>query len=445
MPDNINLEENMGPGDAVVTYFNVISTHGKELKQLGTGSKSWNFIVLSESMGLFEKDTQFISGEVGILSRINIVDELRISGGETIQLRLATPQKKEIELIAKVYDINIIDYETANRAIVLKFCSPEKMTSDKIKFNRTYRKVPYSDMAADIFSTLNSVGDKKLDVEPTKNVGTLIVNNKSPLAALNMITKTSISDTYLGADYVFFETLDKMFKFRSIESMVDPDKNEPVITYYYDAPPKSAHALSHLVRIRNYKLLRMPNQVTDVQSGMYSSRLISNDLVKRQIKTTVFDYDEHFKKTKSVDYNEINGETTSLTNNKDYSKVSDSRICFLPKSFRAFDVEDNPGSYEDFIEQNYLVRNSQLLQHTAIRLQITVPGDSQRRVGEVVDVMFPSSEEKYSSSRGEDDMLLSGRYLVAKIKHVFTSKQNGYYTVLLLVKGTYKEPLPESK
>lgn len=445
MTDVVNLEENMGPGDAVVTYFNVISTHGKELKELGTGSKSWNFIVISESMGLFEKDTQFISGEIGILSRINIVDELRLSGGETIQLRLATPQKKEIELIAKVYDINIIDYETANRAIVLKFCSPEKMTSDKIKFNRTYRKVPYSDMAADIFTTLNIVGDKKLDVETTKNVGTLIVNNKSPLAALNMITKTSISEKYLGADYVFFESLDKMFKFRSIESMVDPNENEAAITYYYDSPPKSAQSISHLVRIRNYKLLRMPNQVTDVQRGMYSSTLISNDLVKRQIKTTIFNYDDHFKKTKSVDYNEINGGVTSLTNDKDHSKVSDSRICFLPKAFRAFDVEEDPGSYEDFIEQNYLVRNSQLLQHTAIRLQITVPGDSQRRVGEIVAVVFPSSEEKYSSSSGDEDMLLSGSYLVAKTKHVFTSKQNGYYTILLLIKGSYQTPLPEAK
>lgn len=445
MSDSINLDENMGPGDVAVTHFNVISTHGKDLNKLAVGSKTWNYIVLSESMGLFEKDTQFISGEVGIVTGINIIDELRLSGGETVQIKIATPQKKEIQVVAKVYDINVVDFETANRAIVLKFCSPEKMTSDKIKFNRTYRKVSYSDMAADIFSTLNSVGDKKLDVESTKSVGTLILNNKSPLAALNMITKTSISDTYLGADYVFFETLDKIFKFRSIESMVDPNKNEPAITYYYDAAPKSAHSLTHLVRIRNYQLLRMPNQVTDIKKGMYSSKLISNDLVKRQISTTVFNYDEHFKKTKSVDYNEINGETTSLTNDKTYSKVTDSRICFLPKSYRAFDIDDDPGSYEDFVEQNYLVRNSQLLQHTAIRLQITVPGDSQRRVGEVVEVVFPSSEEKYSSSIGRTDMLLSGRYLIAKTKHVLTSKQNGYHTVLLLVKGTYQTPLPESK
>jgi hypothetical protein len=89
-----------------------------------------------------------------------------------------------------------------------------------------------------------------------------------------------------------------------------------------------------------------------------------------------------------------------------------------------------------------LVRNSQLQQINAIRLQIVVPGDSQRHVGEVVEVRIPAIEEKNDTGGGKLDAAFSGRYLVSKIKHIMTPAQGSYETIMMLIKDSYATPLP---
>ena len=85
-----------------------------------------------------------------------------------------------------------------------------------------------------------------------------------------------------------------------------------------------------------------------------------------------------------------------------------------------------------------MIRNSQLHQISAIKLEIVVSGDSQRRVGEVVNLKIPTVEE----TGGRLDELLSGRYLICKIKHDISSTEHGYNTIMMLVKDSWANPLP---
>ena len=169
-------DANKGQGDVDVSHFNVISSSGKQLKEIS--SKSWNSITYTESMGLIAGDTQFISGEVSINDQINIFNEMALVGDEIIELRFKTPQKEEIDFIGRVYNVGLTRPNKDTRIITLKFCSAEKVTADQLKVNRAYREVKYSDMAKDIFTPLNAVGKKKIYTEETKNKGSLIINNQ---------------------------------------------------------------------------------------------------------------------------------------------------------------------------------------------------------------------------------------------------------------------------
>ena len=436
MPDD---PKNLGPGDSVVSLCNVISTNGKQLKDISP--KGWNTIVFTESMGLLG-DTPFISGEIVILDAINLLNELALHGDEVVELTFKTPQKKEIEFVGKVYQIDVSEFETS-RTVSLKFCSAEKVVADQLKFNRAYREVLYSDMAQDIFAPLNKIGNKKIYVEPTKNKGSFIVNNQSPLDALNDIVKVARSESYMGANYVFFEQSDGIFQFVSIEKLVDPSIVQPTMKYYYDAPSSDLKSPTGLVRLKNYKIISMPNIVSNIERGMYAGTVISNDLLKRQINYTTFNYNESYNNYKSVNYNEVGGfgqGKTALLNNENYSQRSQGFVYFLPKHFKSFDTETNHG---DEREDTMLVRNSQLQQINAIKLQIVVPGDSQRRVGEVIEVNLPAIEEKNDQGGGRLDMTFSGRYLVTKVKHMITSKAGGYETIMMITKDSYANPLPE--
>lgn len=111
-------------------------------------------------------------------------------------------------------------------------------------------------MAQDIFASLNAVGKKKIYAEPTKNKGSLLINNKNPITALNTITKVSRSSNYMGANYVFFEQLDGLFQFVSLESLVDPAKVDSSMIYYYDVPPEGIRSIEKLKRIKHYSIKR---------------------------------------------------------------------------------------------------------------------------------------------------------------------------------------------
>lgn len=427
---------NRGPGDAIVTLCNIISNDGKHTSAID--SEMWHSIVLFESMELMGGDFPFIVGEVNIVDSAALFNEMRFSGNEKIELRFKTPQKSEITFKGRVFSVEAGDVATL-RLIKLRFCSAEKLYSDQIKFNKSYRDVLYSDMARDMFGELKTVSQKELRIEPSKNKGSVVINNKSPVDAIDMVKKVAKSAEYMGSNYVFFESLDGYFQFTSLESMIDPAKRESTMVYYDGAPPSGVVNKDKLKQILSYSIERMPDVMGGVREGMFAGTVVSNDLMKRQVKYKTFNYNETYSNYKSVNYNEVSAAgqvKTALTTDKKISSRYDSNIMYLPTSYKSHDTET---SYGDDRADTFLVRNSQLQQICAIQLKVIVPGDSQRRVGEIVELVLPS-RGNYSQSK--KDITFSGRYLITKIKHMISSEEKGYSTVMILSKDSYEVPLP---
>jgi len=438
--------ENKGQGDVDVSLFNVISSNGKQLKDLAP--KAWNSITITESMGLLSGDTKFISGHVTINDKVDIFNEMSLIGDEIVEIKFRTPQKEGVDFVGRVYNVSVNRPNKDTRIITLRFCSTEKITSDQLKMNRAYRNVKYSDMAKDIFTPFVDIGGKKIYAEETINRGSIILNNKSPIAALDMIAKVSVSSLYRGSSYIFFETHkplpmdakqgnpEGIFQFASLESLIDPEVVKPSITYVMDPPSGKKNDIRKLVGIKQYKVLNLPNTVGNIKNGMYSGTVVSNDLMKRKIEYNTFNYNEEYKNFKSVNFNSVNGKETSLINNKTYGKRDKSFLKFVPKHYGSFSTQSN---YLDDRALTILRRNSQLRQINAVRLQLIVSGDSQRRAGEIVEVKIPAMEE----GTGKLDALLSGRYLIAKVMHNISSVDNEYNTSMELIKDSFANPLPE--
>lgn len=430
-------DENRGMGDFAVTKCNIVSSDGKHLDKLV--DNPWNGIVLDESMGLQKGDPQFVSGEIFLNDKVDIFNQMSLVGDEVVDLKFNTPGKKGIEFQGRVYSVGYyrsVDGESTGLSV--KFCSPEKVSADQVKMNRSYRDVPYSEMIKDIFVPLSGISKKTIFVEPTKNLGSMILNNQSPVDAINKAVQVARSSKYNGANYVFFESVDGVFRCASLESMVDPSKVEPVLTYSMEKTMGKKNDIKNLAALKSFKVIRFPNVITDVQAGMYGSTVVSNDLMKRRVSYNKFDYLESYDKYKSVNYNEISASgqgKTSLTNNDRFR--SSSLVHFVPRNYKSFDTEIN---FNDERSDMCLVRRSQLQQMNAIQVQVTVSGDSQRKVGEIVNLRIPSTK----SESGELDQLLSGRYLISKVKHMISSKvTTGYSTIMLLVKDSYGTPLPK--
>lgn len=426
-----------GPGDVIVSQCNVIATNGKHLSEFGP--KAWNSITLVESMGLEQGDTQFIDGELQILDAIDVYNEMRFHGDELVILHFRTPQKKEIVFFGRVYAIDLSDFEQ-KRMLTLKFCSGEKLTSQSTKIHKTYRNVDIKTIVNDLYAPLLAVSKKKITIEATKNSSSVSFANKSPLDALNMMARVARSSEYKGASYMFNEHLDGYFRFMSVESLVDPTKHEPVMVYKYDAP-KSGTTLkdiSGMSRIQSFRILKTPNLISNITSGLYASGVVTNDLLKRQHTMDVFDYEDSYTDYKHVNFNEVAGKKTSLTNSKIFSKRRAAHQRFVPTNFKSFDTDRN---FTDDRADTVLERVSQLEQINQIKLEISIPGDSQRHTGEIVEINLPAVVEKTGDNASRLDRNFSGRYLVSKIKHIIF---NGTYTsILQLSRDSWPNPLPD--
>ena len=177
----------------------------------------------------------------------------------------------------------------------------------------------------------------------------------------------------------------------------------------------------------------------DINQGVYGSTLISNDLMKRKVTVSKFNYLNSYNDYKHVNYNFTgisgNMRMSSISNNPRYSERSSSFVKIIPRHFGSFDVDGLPlSNYSDDRQGTELQRRSQMGQINSVRLEILVNGDSQRKVGEVVKIIIPAIEEQNDEQGGRIDGLLSGKYLVSKVKHTILSKAAGYKTTLQLVK-----------
>ena len=446
MPEHASDDSNYGGGDVLVRLFNIISSSGKQLSDLT--SRGWNSITYVESMGLLAGDPQFITGEVVIMDRVDMFNEMRLVGDEIIELVFETPQKNKIDFVGRIYNVDVTMVSDKERSIALKFCSAEKLVADQVKISRVYKNTPYDLIAKDLFAPFAEVSGSKLYAEGAKNMGSLIINNKSPLEAINMLASVAKAYAYQGANYVFFERSNGLFVFSSLEGLVDPSINDPAMEYSLDTISGDKKDIISMRKIKGYKVLNMPNIAKNIKQGVYGSTLISNDLMKRKISISNFNYSRLYRSHKHVNFNSWpSGQgTTGITNNSKYSERYNSFVKVIPKHFGSF--ETGGVAYSNFADDRELAdleRRSQMRQMNAIRLEVLINGDSQRRVGEIINIILPAIEEQNEDQGGRIDGILSGRYLISKIKHTILSKSAGYSTVLQLVKDSYAKPLPEKR
>jgi hypothetical protein len=115
----------------------------------------------------------------------------------------------------------------------------------------------------------------------------------------------------------------------------------------------------------------------------------------------------------------------------------------LPEEKETSVGDDQPKQPKNNIpttQQLPLMRRSQLKSLQGQVIEITVPGDSRRRIGEIIRVEIPSYE-----SRVKEDYLdtsISGKYMISHIKHVI--KKDDYKLVLEISRNARSQKLPEN-
>ena len=219
-----------------------------------------------------------------------------------------------------------------------------------------------------------------------------------------------------------------------------------------------------------YKLQSTFNVLNNLIEGMYSGRLLTydpttqrigsinqssatpyipggqqdkrftNKLYKANHQVTYYEYDYW---NQFSNFRHIGGEENPLTNDYHYGvDKSEAFYKYVSTNFHhnekmitrllqniMTDNDKGAISVDKQVERWLIQSYSQSRQMKNIITQITVPGDHNRVVGEIIELKYPSN---YYPDK--EHSFYSGYYLITKIQHVVTN--NSFLTVMELAKDT---------
>ena len=387
------------------------------------------------------------------------VEGLPIVGTETCKIIIEDNNENEIELELFVNKVTPIQETSKINTVNLELVSKEFILNEKIRVNTRFDgKV--SDHITKIIQDLPDYfdTDKEIDIEKTDNNYNFIGNNRKPFYVLNTLSKKSVPDGKLGksAGFFFWETSEG-FHFKSIDTLLDPEKNKIKKAILFDntydedgagIPP------AYDMKALEYSEDNRVNIKDKMLLGAYSTKIITFDPRTAEYKiTTRTVKDDATKVGKGVPQDEgseknltTGGEELPVLNpifdregfDKDYSRttyyVEDTGTLpsgsGLGEEQQQLEKSRDPNFVQSQIVNQSIRRYNQFY---ASQVTVTIPGDFSLHAGDSLFVDAPAVTA--DKSKGEVNHRTGGLYIITDLCHYVSS--DGTYTKLNLVRDSF--------
>lgn len=398
----------------------------------------WNSLSISESIG-----SDYVQATIGFADTQNLIETIPIIGNEKIIITYRTQGFDESRtFVGRITHIPArTSLNQGSQFVLLEAHDENFVINQRLKFSKSYKNALISDMVDDIFEEyIKSVEGSDITIVPTLERESKVIPFYSPMRAIAWLAKWARSPDYRsGVSYVFFKNRNSYY-FGPLERLLDTDVNVNVAASYKqstnilggDTKNKDLH--EGLGNILSYSI-RSHDHLTMMSKGIMASTVITHDPILRTINKKKYNYFNSFDDFKHSNPHEITNETS-------LGEFSNSRVLLNPTQHQAFGDGVDSNRTQDVAS----IRMSQIEQIRGTSIQIVVPGDSNRTIGEIVRVDLPSfGKTTLNDTFGDSDKYVSGRYLIWSLKHEITRDGEGkivYFTHMRLVKDGNTTELP---
>lgn len=359
-------------------------------------------------------DSPCLLGEIVIAENVNLIKNVPIIGNETLSVKITTPSRTQsLERTFFVYKISDkMEADTHGKAAVyrLHFASEEYITAETTKISRSFHNRKYSDMVKSI-CRVDLKTSKPVSTQKTLGNKHIVIPYCSPIEAIKLIASKSMSEDSKDYAYMFYETFDGFF-FQSInKNAVDAS---PQAEYTYAHASLSTGSVIYkdiekdFYRIESYGITELCDTIDNVRSGLFSSGLLIHDITTKSFETKSFSYNPQHSSLHTIDKEGILPRNGDRFSSRFYSNYK-----YIPRQSFAYDgIQDN-----ETANQVLLKRHAHLAHFKNYQMSILVAGDSQRRVGDLVEVNIPVLGGPLDKE-SPNDPYLSGKYMVAGVTHI---------------------------
>ena len=402
-----------------------------------------------------------ISANLLVNDTNNMLSNFPIIGQEIVSILVSSFKEDGQEIFYqhdfKVYTFTARTVVDNSLTYILELVSPEKIINDQKKVSASFPNKTPTDVAKTILNNNDfglGIESRRIDFSDTLPASNFIIPNWKPFKALNWLAKKSLSMTGgIDTTVFFYEQFSgddseathvkSKFKFKSFAEMFK-DKSDEIYSYYPVSDSGDRRNLEDEQilgdgqpaqnRISLYEVVQPYNVITNINRGMYSSKIVKHNIIDRTTTTSVYRYNSDDNITKGMP--RMNDTNFLIENIEEKMRIKGS----------AYNQSENSHVIYKSISQHYqtnylfdmynLVRGPHLQVFDNIILNITIAGNLERSIGDVITLRIPSVQ---TAKYGKEDNLYSGEYVITAIRHQFTPAT--YEMILNVTKDNYFKSL----
>ena len=387
------------------------------------------------------------------------VEGLPIVGTETCKVVIEDNNENEIDLELYINKVSPITETSKVNNVNLELVSKEYIMNEKIRVNTRFDG-KISDHVTKIIQDIPEYFNtfEEIDIEKTDNNYNFIGNNRKPFFVLNTLSKKAVPDGKLGksAGFFFWQTSEG-FKFKSIDTLLDLEKNPIKKAILYDNTPDgkgSGIPPAYDMKALEYSEDNRVNIKNKLSLGAYATKIITFDprtceykVVTRTVKDDATKTGGGTPQDEGSEENlTTGGEELPVLNpifdrvglDKDYSRttyyVEDTGTIPTGSGLGEDQQQLDKSRLPNFI-QSQIVNQSirRYNQFYASQVKVTIPGDFSLHAGDSLFVDAPAVTA--DKSKGEVNQRTGGLYIITDLCHYVSS--DGTYTKLHLVRDSF--------
>jgi len=346
-----------------------------------------------------------MSGDILMGDGLDLISAYGFHGNEWLSIVIDKPGfNNPIDKVFRIYKISKRSPATAAglQNYLIHFCSEELLLSNQRLISKSYKGMTTASIISDILKSKLGVSPQKLAkgiFDTTDGVFNIIIPKMQPFEAINWLATRSYSST--GTLYLFFENRDG-YNFVSFETLI----SQQVYATYTYRPKVNSEAADSFRSITNLNILQDFDMISSAQYGAFTSAIMTYDFVNRKINSKIFDGRNFKRLNKGVPVNDsVNRFDQSTFDSADYL------LKFYPVTDS--DPLTNPAKPDNWLQQ----KSTKLAQIHAFKMVITVPGDVQLKVGQILEVIIPAATLQTDDTEKVD--MRSGNYMISALHHIF--------------------------
>lgn len=370
----------------------------------------------------------FISGSLTVRESFDLANLFPFVGEEMVQIEIVTPTldtKKNIKgnfYIYKMADRVLLGDKQV--AYVLHFISYEAVIDLNKKNSKVYSGKPEEIVKSIITDNVTGLQSKKeVFVEPTNKNIKFISNFWSPTRCINYCTAAAVNKNGVP-NYVFFENRFG-FYFISLDSLYANGLYQSFTKDFYtrDTLPGGGDARNITEDYRRIEDISIPvayDYMDRIRNGMYSSKLISYDLTKKQYNVKNYNLRDNYDKLQHLNPNKLLSENAIFK--------SSTLLLNYPRSTASFTGFGDVTNFKHEQERISLMKLAE-----SSKVEITVPGRSDYTAGQKVSLTLNKIQPVSTEDNDADliDQMFSGYYIIAAVNHYVTRERHECHMELI--------------